>query len=88
MFIEDSGTDYELPSIDSDKIEIRVIPQASLLLQNFPNPAKDKCYIPFMLKEPADVTVEIYNILGQKVKTIEAGHKQAGFYTTQETAIQ
>ena len=41
-----------------------------------------------MLKEEADVTVTIYNILGQEVKTIEAGHKKAGFYTTQETAIQ
>ena len=40
-----------------------------------------------MLKEEADVTVTIYNILGQELTTIEAGRKKAGFYTTQETAI-
>ena len=87
MFIEKKGTDYELPKIDSDELKIQVIPQASLFLQSFPNPARDKCYIPFMLKEEADVTVTIYNILGQKVKTIEAGYKQAGFYTTEGAAL-
>ena len=87
MFIEKKGTDYELPSIDSDELKIRVVPQASLLLQNFPNPARDKCYIPFMLKEEADVIVIIYNILGQKVQTIEAGYKKAGLYIAKEKAL-
>jgi hypothetical protein len=35
----------------------------------------------------SNVTVDIYNILGQKVKTIEAGPKKAGFYTTKEKAL-
>jgi flagellar hook assembly protein FlgD len=31
--------------------------------------------------------VDIYNILGQKVRTIEAGHKQAGSYTNENSAL-
>ena len=70
-----------------DKIEINVIPSVSILLQSFPNPAKDLCYIPFKLSEDAEVTVEVYNILGQKVKTIDAGYKKAGLYINSQKAL-
>jgi len=33
------------------------------------------------------VSVEIYNILGQKVRTINAGPKKAGSYTQKDRAI-
>ena len=39
------------------------------------------------LSEEADVIVEVYNILGQKVRTIEAGHKKAGSYIKQDKAL-
>jgi flagellar hook assembly protein FlgD len=58
-----------------------------MLLQSFPNPAKDLCYIPFKLSEDAEVTVEVYNILGQRVKEINVGYKRAGLYITKETAL-
>ncbi|MEK9149926.1 MAG: hypothetical protein AAB267_07775, partial [Candidatus Desantisbacteria bacterium] len=45
------------------------------------------CYIPFKLSEGAEVVVEVYNILGQKVKTIEAGYKKAGLYITKDKAL-
>ncbi|MDI6752604.1 MAG: FlgD immunoglobulin-like domain containing protein, partial [bacterium] len=45
------------------------------------------CYIPFKLSADSNVTVEIYNILGQKVRTIDAGERKAGSYTKQDRAI-
>ncbi|MEW6103328.1 MAG: T9SS type A sorting domain-containing protein, partial [bacterium] len=48
---------------------------------------KDACYIPFKLSKDSNVSLEIYNILGQKVRTIEAGQRKAGSYTQKERAI-
>jgi len=56
-------------------------------LQSFPNPAEEGCYVPFMLSNDANVSLEVYNILGQKVKTIEAGQRKAGSYTQKNRAI-
>ncbi|MEK9148633.1 MAG: T9SS type A sorting domain-containing protein, partial [Candidatus Desantisbacteria bacterium] len=63
------------------------IPIVSELLQSYPNPANNGCYIPFKLSSDSEVTVNIYNILGQKVKTIDAGPKNKGSYTKQDRAI-
>jgi hypothetical protein len=63
------------------------LPMASALFQSFPNPANNYCFIPFNLSNDADVSLEIYNILGQKVKTIEVGQRKAGSYTQKDRAI-
>ena len=84
LFVE---KDYVVPEINPDEGKIEVIPGVSILLQSYPNPSSDSCYIPFKLSEDAEVVVEVYNILGQKVKTIEAGWKKAGLYITKEKAL-
>ncbi|MEW6102543.1 MAG: T9SS type A sorting domain-containing protein [bacterium] len=58
-----------------------------MLLQSYPNPADNSCYIPFKLASDANVSLEVYNILGQKVRTIEAGNKPKGSYTQKDRAI-
>lgn len=40
------------------------------VLQNYPNPLKSKTTIPFQLPQKTKVELVIYNILGQKVKTL------------------
>ncbi|MBU1262590.1 T9SS type A sorting domain-containing protein, partial [bacterium] len=84
LFIE---KDHVVPEITPDEGKIEVIPSISILLQSYPNPSSDSCYIPFKLSEDADVIVEVYNILGQKVRTIEAGYKKAGSYIKQDKAL-
>ncbi|MEW6104365.1 MAG: T9SS type A sorting domain-containing protein, partial [bacterium] len=54
---------------------------------SYPNPANNACYIPFKLAKDANVSLEIYNILGQKVRTIELGQKPKGSYTQKDRAI-
>ncbi|MEW6104472.1 MAG: FlgD immunoglobulin-like domain containing protein, partial [bacterium] len=39
------------------------------------------------LANDSNVSLEIYNILGQKVRTIEAGQKPKGSYTQKDRAI-
>lgn len=53
----------------------------TFLEKNYPNPFNPETTISFSLAEPGDVTIEIYNLRGQKVKTIlnqylDKGHHQ------------
>jgi len=77
----------ENPQITQIGTETVTSPMVSALFQSFPNPAKDVSYIPFNLSNDAFVSLEIYNILGQKIRTIDVGQRKKGFYTTKDKAI-
>src|SRR4030042_6473421 len=54
-------------------IESTGLPSTAQLLQNFPNPFNLFTVIIFKLSIPGVVQLEIYNILGQKIKTLFDG---------------
>jgi hypothetical protein len=56
-------------------------PQDFELYQNYPNPFNNETIIKFSLAKPAEVNLTIYNILGQKVRTLVEGRLQAGSQT-------
>ena len=49
--------------------------------QNYPNPFNASTGIKFTLPEPANVTLNIYNILGQKIASLVDEEKPAGTHT-------
>jgi len=53
------------------------------LAENFPNPFGNITNIQFALKNPSKVTIEVYNILGQKVNTITEDGLPAGIHSVQ-----
>jgi Tol biopolymer transport system component len=55
----------------------------SLLLQNYPNPFGDKTTIGFTVSQPSHVTINIYNLSGQKINTIIDADYKAGSYQLQ-----
>ena len=59
------------------------LPTAFALLQNYPNPFNPTTTIQFALKEPSDVTMEIYNVLGQRVEHWNYGMMESGRYDKQ-----
>lgn len=65
---------------------VTAVPQNSKLFQNYSNPFNPDTWIPYQLSESADVTIRIYNISGQLVRTLDLGHKQAGFYLSKAKA--
>ena len=58
----------------------------SELLPNYPNPSNPETWIPYRLAEQADVKIQIYNALGQLVRTLSLGNKRAGEYVTKDKA--
>ena len=54
------------------------VPEAFNLSQNYPNPFNPQTIIRFALPSDTRVKIEIFNILGQKVKTLLDQHLSAG----------
>lgn len=83
---------YRLKQIDfsgqfeySPEIEVVVdlTPQNFELNQNFPNPFNPTTSIQFQVPKQSDVSIIVYDLLGQQVKSLFAGQVQAGSYTVQ-----
>ncbi len=55
-----------------------MIPEGFTLSQNYPNPFNLNTTISFSLSTPSEVNLTIYNIMGQKIKTIAQGWYEAG----------
>ncbi|MDZ7292471.1 MAG: carbohydrate binding domain-containing protein [candidate division KSB1 bacterium] len=57
-----------------------IVPAAYALSQNYPNPFNPETRISYSLPKNARVTIEIFNTLGQRVRTLLDEHKAAGNY--------
>ncbi|MFQ6039454.1 MAG: cohesin domain-containing protein [Candidatus Poribacteria bacterium] len=68
------------------QIEEALVPKRSALLQNYPNPFNPETWIPYQLQEDSNVTIRIYTVTGQLVRTFSFGYKPAGIYTSQQKA--
>ena len=56
------------------------------LLANFPNPFNPETWIPYQLAKPTEVTITIYAVNGQAVRTLALGHQPAGIYQNRSRA--
>jgi len=57
------------------------VPRAYKLAQNVPNPFNPSTSITFAMKDKGVVTLKIYNVAGQLVRTLMNGTKDIGSYT-------
>lgn len=65
----------------SDVIEVEVLgPLTFALHQNYPNPFNPSTTIKYNIPEAGNITLAVYNLLGEEIRLIESGYKEAGFY--------
>jgi len=58
--------------------DITISPNAELLSQNYPNPFNPTTTIAYNMAEEGNVSIEVFNIKGQLVKTLINGHMEVG----------
>ena len=81
-----SNDNYDLPKVwwvfitGGTEISNDVISNRTVLYQNIPNPFNPETYIKFYLKDAGYVSLEIFNIKGQRVKTLVSDDLSAGEY--------
>lgn len=87
-FTDESNTDIKYSDhTDNDgKYELLISPvlvedktlTGFRLKQNYPNPFNPTTTIPYSLEKPGHVILSIYNIMGQKIRTLIDNHQSAG----------
>ena len=60
--------------------EAELVPDEFKLMQSYPNPFTQQTTISYTLPDPEFVTVEVYNMLGQRVRTLVRDEQAAGFH--------
>lgn len=77
-----SGINFNMPTAVEDETgEAASIPGSFELKQNYPNPFNPETKIEYSLQRSGQVTMEIYNLLGQKIRTLVNEHHRAGSYS-------
>ena len=63
-----------------------LMPEKSRSLQNYPNPFNPETWLPYQLAKEAGVTIRIFNIQGQLIRTLNIGPRETGLYLSKERA--
>ncbi len=87
MSDEDFCPPYKMAPRHVSIIEAGTVPTEYALLQNYPNPFNARTNIRFALRDDCHVTVDIFNMLGQKVATIVDEDMAAGYHTAKWNAV-
>ena len=74
-------TNYKISSIEVSGKLTRELPISYELYQNFPNPFNSNTVIKFSIPEEAYVTLNVYNVLGEKVIQLVDDKLDAGKYS-------
>ena len=80
--------DHVLVDIVSGVEVIDQVPTGFELSQNYPNPFNPSTRIKFQLQNQQDVSLKVYNLLGQEVATLVNETMNAGVYEVNFDASQ
>ncbi|MDE0297625.1 MAG: T9SS type A sorting domain-containing protein [Candidatus Poribacteria bacterium] len=81
-----SVVDRKRQRFNRSRLSALSIPMETALLANYPNPFNPETWIPYQLENPAQVTLTIYDMIGQAVRMLEVGHQPAGVYQRRDRA--
>lgn len=75
-----NGKSYQLQAHPVETNLATIVPERFELSQNYPNPFNAETLIKYQLPQAGYLTIKIFNLLGQKIRTLVAEQKQAGFH--------
>ncbi|MBN2355735.1 T9SS type A sorting domain-containing protein, partial [candidate division KSB1 bacterium] len=75
------SADLTLPDVSTDAAATAATPAEFALGQNYPNPFNPSTEIQFTLAAPARVHLQVFNLLGEEVKTLRNASLPAGTHT-------
>jgi hypothetical protein len=70
----------KMTPVEWEEVDQAEIPKEFELRQNYPNPFNPNTVIEYALPKSAHVTIEIYNLLGQKINVLVDEDQKVGFY--------
>jgi hypothetical protein len=81
-FLEVKGNlvSAELATVEGVPVKLNLTPAKFALAQNFPNPFNLATQVEFSLPAPSQVKLEIYNVMGQLVRTLVDRQLPAGYH--------
>ncbi len=82
----DGSLAFQRAIANLEQLLAALMPKETALLANYPNPFNPETWIPYQLAEPTEVTLRIYAINGELVRTLALGHQPAGIYQTRTRA--
>ena len=81
--LSDVNIQGEVNVCASTSVQLTALPQQTTLLNSYPNPFNPETTINYQLSENTNVTISVFDILGQCVKTLYSGAQSAGNYQLQ-----
>ena len=66
---------------ESPKLEKTTAPKQTVIFNNYPNPFNPDTTIEFVIPENGLITVSIYNVTGQKIRSLVSENMSAGKHT-------
>jgi hypothetical protein len=91
-FSDQSGTVLYLPTFNAGSVDIQLstgieddngglLPDKFDIAQNYPNPFNPSTTIEYSLARSGEISIKVYNVIGQEVATLAEGRKSAGVYS-------
>ena len=94
LFAGGSKFQYRLKQVDtdgqfeySDVVEVEILPTKFELSQNYPNPFNPSTTIQFSLPKETQLKINVYNMIGELVRTIADGNYDAGYHKVTLNAV-
>ena len=85
--LEDDGSAiFDLGIANLEALLASRFPSETKLLLNYPNPFNPETWIPYQLAEATEVTISIYAVNGNLVRTLALGHQAVGTYQSKSQA--
>jgi hypothetical protein len=90
MYVESQNSELVVSQPEFETITVELgtsadpnVPVSFALHQNYPNPFNPSTTLLYDLDAASHVTLEVFNVLGQKVQTLVDDYKEAGYHSVQ-----